>query len=43
MLNDNDLERYARQVIIPMIGEPGQKKLLKSSVLVVEPVVWEDR
>ena len=35
MLNDNDLERYARQVIIPMIGEPGQKKLLKSSVLVV--------
>ena len=27
MLNDKDLERYARQVIMPAIGEEGQEKL----------------
>ena len=35
MLSDTDLERYARQVIMPPIGEDGQKKLLASKVLVV--------
>ena len=35
MLNDRDLEKYARQAIMPAIGEEGQKKLLASRVLVV--------
>ena len=35
MLNDKDLERYARQVIMPAIGESGQEKLLSARVLVV--------
>ena len=35
MLNDNDLERYARQAIMPAIGEDGQEKLLAARVLVV--------
>ncbi len=35
MLNDKDLERYARQVIMPKIGEDGQEKLLSARVLVV--------
>ena len=28
MLNENDLNRYARQVIIPNFDEEGQEKLL---------------
>ncbi len=35
MLNDKDLERYARQAIMPEIGEDGQEKLLAARVLVV--------
>ena len=35
MLNDNDLERYARQVIIPDVGEDGQQKLQDAKVLVI--------
>ncbi len=35
MLNDNDLNRYARQVIIPNFDEEGQKKLLKTKCLIV--------
>ena len=35
MLNDADLERYARQVIMPDIGEAGQEALLAAKVLVV--------
>ena len=35
MLNDMDLERYARQAIMPAIGESGQEKLLAARVLVV--------
>lgn len=35
MLNDADLERYARQVIIPDMGEDGQQRLLDAKVLVV--------
>ena len=35
MLNDKDLERYSRQVIMPAIGEEGQEKLLSARVLVV--------
>lgn len=35
MLNDKDLERYARQAIIPNIGEEGQEKLLAARVLLV--------
>lgn len=35
MLNDDDLQRYARQVIMPDIDEKGQKKLARSRVLVI--------
>ena len=35
MLNDEDLERYARQAIMPAIGEDGQERLLAARVLVV--------
>ena len=35
MLNEDDLNRYARQVIIPNFGEDGQEKLLKSKCLIV--------
>ena len=35
MLNDSDLERYARQVIMPDIGEDGQERLLAAHMLVV--------
>ena len=35
MLSDTDLERYARQVIMPDIGEAGQEALLAAKVLVV--------
>ena len=35
MLSDADLERYARQVIMPHIGEDGQERLLAAKVLVV--------
>ena len=35
MLNDDDLERYARQAIMPAIGEDGQERLLAARVLVV--------
>ena len=35
MLNDDDLNRYARQVIIPNFDEDGQGKLLKTKCLIV--------
>ncbi len=35
MLNDHDLNRYARQVIIPNFDEDGQEKLLKSKCLII--------
>ena len=35
MLNDNDLTRYARQVIIPNFDEEGQEKLLGTKCLIV--------
>ena len=35
MLHDRDLERYARQVILPQIGEDGQEKLFSAKVLLV--------
>ena len=35
MLSEADLERYARQVIMPHIGEDGQERLLAAKVLVV--------
>jgi molybdopterin/thiamine biosynthesis adenylyltransferase len=35
MLTDAELERYARQVIMPDIGEEGQEKLLAARILVV--------
>ena len=35
MLSDENLERYARQAIMPDIGEEGQERLLESRVLVV--------
>ena len=35
MLNDHDLNRYARQVIIPNFDEEGQERLLNSKCLIV--------
>lgn len=35
MLNDSDLERYARQVIMRDIGEEGQQLLLDAKVLII--------
>ena len=35
MLNEDDLNRYARQVIIPNFEEEGQEKLLKTKCLIV--------
>ena len=35
MLNDDDLTRYARQVIIPNFDEEGQEKLLGTKCLIV--------
>ena len=35
MLNDDDLERYSRQVIMPDIDEQGQQKLAAAKVLVI--------
>ena len=35
MLSDTDLERYARQAIMPDIGEEGQERLLAARVLLV--------
>lgn len=34
-MNRNQLERYARQIILPGFGGRGQRKLLKSKVLVI--------
>jgi len=34
-LSDSTLRRYARHLVLPEIGEEGQKKLLASSVLVI--------
>ena len=34
-LGPEQRERYARHLVLPGVGEEGQKKLLKSSVLVV--------
>ena len=35
MLNDNDLNRYARQVIIPNFDEEGQEQLLLTKCLII--------
>ena len=35
MLNDNDLTRYARQIIIPNFDEEGQEKLLRTKCLII--------
>jgi hypothetical protein len=35
MLSDDEIARYARQIVIPGIGAAGQQKLLSSTVLVV--------
>jgi molybdopterin/thiamine biosynthesis adenylyltransferase len=34
-LSDEELERYARHIVLPEIGGPGQQKLKKSKVLVI--------
>jgi len=34
-LSDDELERYARHIVLPEVGGPGQNKLKKSKVLVV--------
>ena len=33
--DDESLERYSRQLIMPEISESGQKKLLSSKVLII--------
>ena len=35
MLSDDDLERFARQVIMPAFGEDSQETLLSSHVAVI--------
>ena len=35
MLDENDLERYATQLIMPEIEEEGQSILLKSKILII--------
>lgn len=35
LLSEEELERYARQVVMPELGEAGQKKLLDARVLVI--------
>jgi adenylyltransferase/sulfurtransferase len=35
MLNNNQKERYLRNLILPEIGESGQEKLLKSKILII--------
>ena len=35
ILTDQEVERYARQVVMPEIGEIGQKKLLDAKVLIL--------
>ena len=35
IFNSKQIERYSRQIILKKIGAAGQKKLLKSSVLIV--------
>ena len=35
LLNDAEIERYARQLVMPEIGEEGQKKLLSAHVLIL--------
>ena len=35
MLSDDDLNRYARQVIIPNFDEEGQQKLLRTTCLII--------
>ena len=34
-LTDAQIDRYARHLVLPEIGEEGQVKLLQSSILVV--------
>ena len=34
-LSDKELRRYQRQIVLPEIGESGQKKLKNSRVLVI--------
>ncbi|TJV70427.1 MAG: molybdopterin-synthase adenylyltransferase MoeB [Mesorhizobium sp.] len=34
-LNDEELERYARHIVLPEIGGPGQQKLKRARVLVI--------
>jgi adenylyltransferase/sulfurtransferase len=34
-LSDEELERYARQIVLPQVGGPGQRKLKAASVAVV--------
>ncbi|MGB0810619.1 MAG: HesA/MoeB/ThiF family protein, partial [Candidatus Puniceispirillaceae bacterium] len=35
ILTDHEVERYARQVVMPEIGEAGQKRLLQAKVLIL--------
>ena len=34
-LNDERIERYSRQILLPQVGGEGQEKLLVSKVLIV--------
>ena len=34
-LSPEELERYARHIVVPEVGGPGQAKLIKAKVLVI--------
>ncbi|MGN6306547.1 MAG: ThiF family adenylyltransferase, partial [Mesorhizobium sp.] len=34
-LSDEELERYARHIVLPEVGGPGQQKLKRARVLVI--------
>ena len=42
-LSDDEIERYARQVVMPELGENGQKKLLEARVLILALAGWARR
>jgi molybdopterin/thiamine biosynthesis adenylyltransferase len=34
-MNEEQLERYSRHVLLPQIGEPGQQRLLAARVFII--------
>ena len=42
-MNDNDLLRYSRQIMLPELDVAGQQRLANAKVLVVGLGVWARR